>query len=259
MFRDFLFAQGVEYDETVMEPFIDGFASSFFEYMTGEDLNIASRYGPGGLTTFYDFWRGDKDFNEILLGASGGIMLQTIDDAIPMLRAMRSEIFDYEGGIYNLTADDMVQPFRNISVVDNVIKLNDVYNLGIWASRNETNIMEMDLPQAWMAFITGLTPQEMEDAFAKGTATQDARSDHNNAVREVVKYYRRAMQMEPGPERESAMRQIKAIMTIKGFTPRQRLNAWKRAANREMLTDIFFERYDKEVQRRFERIERAKD
>lgn len=243
--QDTLLSMGVDVDDTAVEPFIDGFASSMLEFMTDREYSIADRYGPGGLPTFYDLYRGDKDVADLFLGASGSIAIQTVSDAIPALKGMYSEFTDFKGGYYNLTKEDFLQPLRNISTVDNALKLYQVWNLGVWASKNEVNMMEMDLPDGVVAAITGLQPAKIEDAFSKLRATQDFKEHVKAVQKEVSKEYRRIMKVDDGPEREKMIRNLKARMILEGLTPREQAQAWKWAADSEMITDVFFENYEK--------------
>lgn len=245
--RDQLYSNGVNPDDTALEPFIDGFASSMIEYITGADLNIAGRYGPGGLPTLYDMIRGDKSTADLLLGASGGIAVTTFTDSIPMLRGMYSEWMDYEGGMYNLTKEDFFQPIRNVSFADDMFKLWEVYNVGVWASKNGNNLTEMSIPEAYMAVITGLQPGRLEDSFSQMRGTKMIK-DYKLAVqKEVIQEYRRAMNYEPGPDREIMIRRIKARMTAAGFTLREMNTAWRYAFDKEMMTDSVFENYQKAI------------
>lgn len=245
MIRDYLYETGQDPDNTAWEPFIDGFASAFWEYMTGRDLNIASRYGPGGLPTFYDLLRGDKEFADIALGAGGGVLLTTLSDSLPMIRAMNSEWFQGEGGMYNLTKEDFWQPLRNISTVDDLVKLYEVYNLGIWASKNGTNLTEMDLPDAYTAVLTGLQPGRLEDSFSRIRGMKGIKEYKEKVRKEVIVEYRRMMNMDPGKDREVATRRIVARMIAAGFTEREMRTAWRYAFDTEMMTDSVLENYEK--------------
>ncbi len=256
---DTMLSMGVDPDDSTIEPFIDGFASSFLEFMTGTEYNVASRFGPGGLPTFYDFMRGDKDFSELVLGASGSVLLDTIRDTIPILKGMHSEYLDFDGGYYNLTADDFILPLHNISSVDNGVKLWHVWNTGVWASRNEVDILEMDLPDAFMAALTGLQPAKIEDAFAKQRASVEFKEHVKGVQQEIIKEYRRVMKMDDGPEREREIRRLKARMIIEGLSPREQAQTWKYAADREMITDVFFEKYEELQKRKDEAEKRIED
>lgn len=247
---DTMYGMGIDPDQSGFEPLIDGFAATAMEYITGTELSVADRYGPGGLPTFYDLWRGDKDISDIFLGASGSIVLTTIGDAAPFVKGMASEFTDYEGGLYNLTPDDFLAPLRNISVVDNAVKMYNVWNFGIWASKNGTDIMKMDLPEGIMAAMTGLQPASIEDAFSKLRATQDYKEGQKALQKQIIIEYRRVMKMEDSPEREKAIKNIKARMILGGMDLKTQAQTWKYAADQEMITDVFFENYDKLILRK---------
>ncbi|MGD9682611.1 MAG: hypothetical protein AB7W16_15595 [Candidatus Obscuribacterales bacterium] len=249
---EYLMGQGVDVNDPALEPFLDGFVSAGYEYVMGNDkeLSIAGRYGPGGIPTFYDLWRGDKTVSETFLGASGSIIGQTYLDAVPFLKGMWSEFMDGEGGYHNLTKDDFLAPLRNITTVDSAAKLYNVWNFGVWASKNEANIIEMDLPDAVMAVLTGLQPAEIEDAFTAQRATENFKERIKSLQKDFVKEYRQAMKMEDGKTRDKIIRDIKARMILEGFSLKEMRQTWERAADQEMITDVFFEQYEKSVLRR---------
>lgn len=252
MIREEMISQGYDPDNSSLEPFIDGFASSMMEYITGTDTNVAASYGPGGLTTLYDLIRGDKEVGDIFLGASGSIISQIAMDSYPALKAMRSEFMDFEGGIYNLRKEDFIKPLRNISSVDNAVKLWDVYHFGIWASRNNTNIIEMELPDAVIAAITGLQPQEIEDTFARFRTTKEFQDYMNSTKKELISMYRTAIKMDPGEDREILIREIKALGHIKGLTPKEMNDVWRKAFDIESLQDKSIENYDEIMKRKLQ-------
>lgn len=250
---DTLYGMGIDPEGTGWELLLDGFTSSMSDYITGYEPNVADRYGPGGLPTFYDLYRGDKEISDILLGASGSIALDTIQSSVPMMKGMFSEFTDFEGGYYNLNADDFLDPLRNISSVDNALKLYNVWKFQTWASKNGTNIIEMNLPEGVMAALTGLQPAEIEDSFAKLRATQGFKEGIKSKQKEFIREYRRAMKMEDGPERERVIRGIKSEMILEGFNLKEMSQTWRYAQDKEMMTDSLFEEYDK-LQRRKSKI-----
>lgn len=241
-----LYQMGIDPNENpAIETALDGFVSPVLEMIFGDEKNFSGRYGPQGLPTLYDLFREDKDWADVLLGASGGIALQTMTDSIPIMQGMASEFSDFEGGYYNLTADDFLAPLRNISTVDNAAKLYNVWNFGVWANKNEVDIMKMDLPQAVTAAITGLQPAAIEDSFAKLRATKDWKAHIQSTQKEIIKEYRQIMKMDDGSTRESMVRKLKARMQLEGFSLREQAQTWRYAADHEMMTDVFFENYEK--------------
>lgn len=236
-----LVANGVDINNPAVEVFTDGFVSQLYEMILGKEVNIADRYGPQGIPTFRDLWRGDKDFVDAILGAGGGIAWEAASSTWGILKAMKSEFWDGEDGLYNLTADDFTDFFRNISSVDDAFRVYQVANFGIWASKNGANITEMDLPDAVMAALTGLQPAEISDSFAANRASKDFKEWQDKEQKEIIKEYRQAMKMDPGKTREMMIRRIKARMIAAGFSPQKARQTWKYAADQEMMVDSFFD------------------
>lgn len=247
---DTMYGMGIDPTQEVWRPLIDGFANTLMSTLTGKDLNVSDRYGAGGIPTLYDLFRGDESIFEVFGGASGSIALQTISDSIPFLKGVGSELFDFEGGLYNLTKDDIVLPFRNISSVNSAYQMYQVYNLGIWASKNEVNLMEMDLPDAVIAAVTGLQPSELGDSFRRGRAMRGWKEEKDSAMKEIVRNYRRIIRMEPGPEREKAIRMNKAEMELHGLSPQERWRVMRDATSQDIMSDTTFERWERQVEDR---------
>lgn len=244
-----LMNNGEDPNGTWAEPFIDGAVSGMTEFLTGYEPDIAGRYGPQGIPTVLDMFRKDKTWTDVMLGASGSVALQTLMDSYPVFRGMASEFSDFEGGYYNLTPENFVQPLRNISAVNNAVNLWNVYNFHIWASKNGADITKMDLPEGVIAAITGLKPAGIEDSFFKLRATQNFK-DHQTAVqKDMIRQIRQMMKMDVGATRDKMTRDIKAQMILEGFDNAKMAQTWKYAADREMMTDTFGEKYDEMVQK----------
>lgn len=239
--------QGISIEGTPLEPLVDGFTSVFYEFLTGDELNFASRYGPGGLPTIYDFLREDSSWSDVFLGASGSIALDTFS---PIFKRMASEFTDFEGGAYNLRETDFLAPLRNISTVDNATKLYQVYNTGIWASKNGNDLTKMDLPDAVLAALTGLTPESIGDAYRKIDANKEWKEEKKVFMNEATKAYRELMKMEDSPTREKMIRELKAKMTMYGLTHSERKQVWIRAYDKEMFVDSVTDRYLEDLRKR---------
>ena len=243
-----LYANGEDPNGTWAEVFTDGAVAGMIEYITGWEPDIAGRYGPQGLPTLLDLFRADKTWSDVMLGASGSIAIDTLMDSYPMFRAMASEFSDFEGGYYNLTPDSFLGPLRNISTVNNAASLWNVWNFHIWASKNGTDITKMDLPDAVVAVITGLKPASIEDGFFKYKASKDFKEDQAAAQKDFIRQIRSMMKMDVGATRDAETKRIKALMVLEGFDASKIAQTWKYAADREMMVDVFGEKYDEMVQ-----------
>ena len=247
---DYMNANGWDVNDPAAKPFMDGLASAALEMVFGQDYDIAGTLGAGGIPTFYDLYRGDSTISDLLLGASGGIMADTVMSTYPIVRGFASEYMDFEGGYYNLTPEDFLAPLRNISSVDSSAKLYNVWNFGVWASKNGTDITKMDLPDGIAAALTGVTPEAVGDSFSKYRAVKLNRERVDSLIKEFAKDYKQVLSIEDGKTRESMVKDIKARMILEGLTAREMAKAWQYGSSREMMTDVFFEQYDKLKQRK---------
>lgn len=241
---DYMNANGWDTNDPAAKPFMDGLVSATAEFMFGQDYDVASTMGPGGLPTFYDLWKGDSEISELLAGASGSIMAETAMSTWPIIRGFMSEYADFEGGYYNLTPDDFLKPLRNISSVDSAAKLYNVWNFGVWASKNGTDIAKMDLPDGIVAALTGVTPESISQSFSQRNAVKLDRTRVDKLIREFAKEYREVLKMEDGKTREARVREIKAQMILEGLTLRDMSKAWQYGSSKEMTTDVFFKQYE---------------
>ena len=164
-----------------------------------------------------------------------------------MFRAMASEFSDFEGGYHNLTPESFLGPLRNISTVNNAASLWNVYNFHIWASKNGTDITKMDLPDAVVAVMTGLKPAEIEDGFFKYKASKNFKENQLALQKDFIRQMRQMMKMDVGKTRDAETMRIKALMKLEGFDNNMAAQTWKYAADREMMVDVFGEKYDEMV------------
>lgn len=244
--KDWLTKEGIEYDGTVAEPFMDGFAATILELATGSDLNVSERYGPGGISTFYDFFKGESDIQELLLGASGGIIGETIKDANPIWNAIASTIDLDDTTNYPITVSDLIEPLRNISTVNNFVKYNEAVNVGRWLSQNENALTEVSEVEAFISATLGLDPQRVSDAYSQLDATS-AWKDHQSALRtEAIMWVRRSIQANADKNYEDADRFVsraKALMVKGGFTLRQTAGIYMDAADKTTMDESVMEGY----------------
>jgi hypothetical protein len=178
MLKGWMNDNGIEYDNTIMEPFIDGFASWVLEYVSGKDMDVAGSYGPGGLPTFYEWIKGNAEVTDILLGASGGIILDTIKDADPLLKNLLP-FYDVNDTVqWPPTIQDLIRPLQNVTMVNNLVRLWRAQNTGMWVSKNMNNQTSIEIDEAIAAVVTGVLPERINDAFTD-LATVQAWNEEN--------------------------------------------------------------------------------
>lgn len=170
MLRDWLAEQNVTYDNTLAEPFIDGFASTLVEYLTGGDFTISEKYGLGGIPTVYDLMKGDSTLTDLLMGASGGILTDTMGDTQPFWSWLGSVSDLNDQTYYQITPAELFDPLRNVTTVNSVVKLWEAANIQKWMSRNGTVLTDISDTEAIISSIFGVDPERVSDTYNKSDA-----------------------------------------------------------------------------------------
>jgi hypothetical protein len=245
------------WDETVEDNLLlkamkDGILSVGIGMTTGMDFDT-SRLSPGGLSVFKDIFRGDKDWYEIFGGASAGIIADILSETVPYLNA--------DDGI-EANAYEVLDVFKNISTVNQAIKLSKAINTGKWLTNNETYMGDITLQEAFISSLTGLELERFTDAFLKLEVGKDAKASFDSTMKEVTKNYARAFRAAEANDFESYetfIRRAKSIGIPQGFT----LNDFRKASERGRaitpLTEAAEENYQKYIVERNERKERMKE
>jgi hypothetical protein len=185
MLRDWLAENQIEYDDTLAEPFIDGFAASFMEFATGGDFTISEKYGLGGLPTFWDLFKEDSTLTELLMGASGSIIADTIGDTVPMWKGLWSTIDLDDQTTYPVTANELIEPFRTITTVNAVVRLWEAANIQKWMSRNGTVLTDINNTEALISSVFGVDPERVSDAYNQADALANW-TDHDRKMRKEI-------------------------------------------------------------------------
>ena len=244
--KDWLAAEKIEYDGTLMEPFIDGFASQVIEAATGTDFNVEERYAPGGLTTFYDIIKGDAELSEMFYGASGGIVLDTLKASDPIIKWTVASLDMNDLTSFPLTFDDIIAPFKEISVVNQGYKIYMAENLGTWVSKNQNKLTNVSQLEAWLGGTLGIDPERVSDAFNQNSAMSTKYAIQQNAMNDYVKWYKLAVQALRAGDRakhDTYIGRAKGAVASGGLTMRQEVEAQQRAMHEAPWDEVVLQKY----------------
>jgi hypothetical protein len=248
--KDILATEGIQYDNTVAEPFMDGFAATILEAMSGMDLNVSEKFGPGGIPTFYDLLKGDSDLSELLLGASGGIIGDTIADTQPIIKGIISS-FDFNDQTnFPILMADLIEPLRNISTVNNAVKLQEAIATGKWISQNENVLTDISLKEAVAGAITGLDPERVSDAFNQLEALSVRKERQASLKKEMIADYKRGIiALRDGNQEDAAkyFSRVKAAGVRGDFNINQMRDMYLQAASSEPLDESVLRSYEQYV------------
>jgi hypothetical protein len=256
MLRDWLAENQIQYDDTLAEPFLDGFASTFMEFVTGGDFTVSEKYGLGGLPTFWDLFKEDSTLTELLIGASGGIIADTLGDAVGMWPGIWSAIDLDDQTTYPITANELFEPLRSITTVNAVVRLWEAANVQKWMSRNGTVLTDINTTEALISSLAGVDPERVSDAYNQADAVQKW-TEHDRKVRkEITTNLTKAMQaFRSGNEDVGDIlitRSRKDAIRL-GLDNREFARLMQQAIAQEGFDDIIAERFTKAAQEREKR------
>lgn len=142
---------------------MEGIPSQLMHMATGTRLNFGTRYGDPSFSFLRDAMAGDKSTWKILGGATVSSVANTIAAGDGFKRAMLSLIQDTDEH-FPLTKDDILQPLKGISSVNNITRFIEALNSGNWMSR-KGEILEKDITpaQAAVMSVTGMQSQGASD------------------------------------------------------------------------------------------------
>lgn len=191
------------------------------DFRKGNNYNIGARYGSPGFTQLQDALKSDHAWWQLIAGASGSTLINQFAAGSPFWHAMIWQAFGKNSEKpYPLTLDDFVGVFKEISSVNQAWKLIAAINTGKWMSKNEGYIGDVSKWNAAFMAITGLSPQQQEDAYIKGNIRKSEDEFQKSVAKEVVKELQRRYQnQKDGNLLEAAKNARKAdtMMEMSGF------------------------------------------
>lgn len=212
--------RGWKMDNVAIQAIHDGILSTMTSLATGKQYNVSERYGPGGTSLFKEALNGDKKALDLILGASGSIIGDMIKSAEPATAALMS-LFDEN--VTPPTMEDFIDVTRNISTINNTAKAWYLYNQGRYFTRNGTVVTDNATGlDAFMAAVMGLTPRDVTDTFLMIKSRKEQRAAEDAAVKEVQKWYRKAIQEYTDDNEElgnNYLKRAKAWLASSGINP----------------------------------------
>jgi len=235
MLDKYALENGIDFSDNVFSQMVtEGLPATLGQMVSGEEYNVASRYGPGGLTIIKDIMRGDSSLSDIVFGASGSILGDVLSNGDPILRGIM-DVFKEDG--YPLMAQDFIDATQNISSVNNAMRVYYAMNVGKWYSRNGVYMTDIGGWEALFMGITGLSPTEMSDTFLKMESLVDTRDQKNQAKKEIIKNIQRALRSESPEETKQFFTAARALLIAGGFMPNEYSQIMKEAQLPDSLLD----------------------
>ena len=219
--------RGLDVDNQATELFFSGLPQFMLKVATGENVNFAQRFGPGGLGAFEEALFGEKGVIEIMFGASGSITNSMLNHALPFFGSL-ADVTSGEQGQLPVLVSDFMDLTAEISSVNNVTKALYALNSGKYVTRNEIPVDDVNTVQAMLLAI-GLTPTEISDAFLKIGSLKDLTAHQEPMRKGFIKYTRKAWQAESIEEADAFFKKAKVYYETGGFTPMDKVRMIKDA------------------------------
>jgi len=187
------------------------------DWQKGNNYNIASRYGSQGFTQLV----GDKTWWQLLAGASGTTLINTLSSTNNFMHAMAAMAFRPNGEKpFPLQLDDFVDIFKEISTVNQGWKLYMAINTGKWMSKNEGYIGDVTKANAFFLAMTGLSPQQQDDTYIKSNIRKDEIEYQKYTLKAFIEEYHRGLQAaaDKNPAQSAAyMKRAFTMLEIAGY------------------------------------------
>lgn len=248
--RDWMASEGVVYDDTALEPFLDGIVPSIFEAMSGQDMSWSEAYGPNGLPLFSDLLNEDATWYDVFGGASGSIMADLAGSGAKAL----SDIWnDGADSTWPVLAQDLIEPLKNISTVNSAVKLFEAINTQRYLSRKGTHLTNISLDEAITSAIFGVNPDRVSEAYSQIAAIRADKDNIQKYQSEVQKNTEMGIEAARRGDEESAERYFSRAHSaaIRGGLTLEEMNlARKRALTTKPMDESVLDTFTKRVIRR---------
>lgn len=198
---------------------MEGIPAYLIGKTTGAQLNIGERYGnPSGLNIIKDALSSDTPLLDTLGGASVSTAKGILATLSPFTRKMASVIAN-DNAEYPLVAEDLLEPIKQLSSGNALVRAYQAMNTGIWINKNEAHVSETSPLQAFFMTVFGLQPQAASDAYSKITSIEFRKERYAEALKEFIKEWRRGMRASADgvSDGEQYFKRARAILIINGY------------------------------------------
>lgn len=169
---------GYTHDPGQVSTFLmEGLPAAGIQWATGELYGIGQRYGSTGLDPLREILSGDKSMWQLATGATGNFLSNSWA-ATSYFRAAMMSIAKNDDEHFPLKANDFLEPLKNVSSVNSLVRLSHALNTTEWLDRKGRKLDENIGPlNAILMTLTGVQPQRVYDRQSQISLTKDRRHD----------------------------------------------------------------------------------
>lgn len=250
MLRDWLAQEGVGYDDTVMEPFLDGLVPTIAEAMTGSDMDWSATYGPNGITTLYDLFNEDKSWTDVLMGASGGVIADTLAASVPAVKGVADMANPNSDSTWPVLIQDLIEPLKNISSVNTALRAYEGMNTHRYLSKNGNYLTDVSTMDVVQSAIFGVNPDRVSEAYSQIAALKATKASIQAYQKELQQWTEKGIEAARRGDEESAAQYFSRAHSVAirgGLTLTEQNQARRSALDAQALDESVFETYQKRV------------
>jgi len=204
------------------------------DWRKGNNYNIGDRLGSPGFTQFSDALKSDHAWYQLLAGAAGTTLIDTLTSTNNFFHATASLLKPRnEDKAFPMKLDDFVDVFKQISSVNQAWKLYAALNTGKWMSKNEGYVGDVTKANAAFMALTGLNPQQQDNEYIKAGILKDDKDYQKYIMKEAIKEMRRGYQDSKDQNQKSAadhFRRADTLMEVGGFPIERKASVLSMAA-----------------------------
>jgi hypothetical protein len=211
--------------ETLMG-YISGKVFNAGQHGEGLWYDVQGRYGVQGLEPLREMLKSDPDFLKIIGGAGYSTFGNTLAAMYPFWNFVTAFARD-DNKTLRPTMDNFLDIWREISTVNNFTKTLTALNTGKLFSKNQNYQYDVTAPNAIFQFLSGLSPQQISDAFTLKDVSNNFQEHLNEGVQKYIREMRRGFQAEKDGNPDQAntfYRNAKAYQEMYDFPREKRMD-----------------------------------
>lgn len=220
----YLIENGHDTDENLVLRAFNGGLAELLPHLVGVDHNFSEALGPTGSSWMYDIVNGRNELFDIVTGVGGEKISDTFEEAWPFFTFI-SNVFRTDDEKYPLTWSDLENFARSISSVNLFWKGIQMYNTGIYMSKNKTPLAEdQTTTDAILSTLFGSNSKQMQKAFIMSDMTRTTMDMKKQARTDILRYHRLQMKAIAEGDIEKALeygKAVKWLVNANGFMPHE--------------------------------------
>lgn len=221
------------------------------DFKTGNWYNWNDKLGANGFSPFRDMLRSDATWYKILGGASGSVLSNTLADMDGLSHAVKSMISGApEDEAFPMKLDDWLRIGNEASSFSQAKRLIYAMEFGKWQSKNEAFITDTTKTNAVFMALTGLQPQQLDDAYTKLWTKKEEKEAYKDAVNRFTREFHRAYDVPNDPEQfRDYMRRAFSELSAVGYPKEKWVDAVQSASRgyESLINGIDYNYYFKDV------------